>query len=56
MSYIMQVAVGRRDHLIVNGGDYPTPDGSAVNLGTGAGSSVLDVVRAATAAVGREFR
>jgi UDP-glucose 4-epimerase len=84
MPYIMQVAVGRRDHLTVHGGDYPTPDGTAVrdylhvvdlaeghlaaldhmdaidgavpvNLGTGTGSSVLDVVRAASAAVGREL-
>ena len=30
MPYIMQVAVGRRDHLTVHGGDYPTPDGTAV--------------------------
>ena len=29
MPYIMQVAVGRRDHLTVFGGDYPTPDGTA---------------------------
>jgi UDP-glucose 4-epimerase len=84
MPYIMQVAVGRRDHLTVHGGDYPTPDGTAirdylhvvdlaeghlaaldhldaidgavaVNLGTGTGSSVLDVVRAASAAVGRDL-
>jgi UDP-glucose 4-epimerase len=84
MPYIMQVAVGRRDHLTVHGGDYPTPDGTcirdylhvvdlaeghlaaldhldavdgavAVNLGTGTGSSVLDVVHAASAAVGREL-
>ena len=78
MPYIMQVAVGRRDHLTVHGDDYPTPDGTAVrdylhvvdlaeghlaaldhldaidgavppiNLGTGTGSSVLDVVRAAS--------
>jgi UDP-glucose 4-epimerase len=82
MPYIMQVAVGRRDHLTVNGSDYPTPDGTAVrdylhvvdlaeghlaaldhlddvdgavavNLGTGVGSSVLDVVRAAEHATGR---
>ena len=81
MPYIMQVAVGRRDHLTVFGDDYPTPDGTCirdylhvvdlaeghlaaldhldaidgavpVNLGTGTGSSVLDVVRAASAAVG----
>jgi UDP-glucose 4-epimerase len=84
MPYIMQVAVGRRDHLVVHGGDYPTPDGTAVrdylhvvdlaeghlaaldhldaldgavavNLGTGTGSSVLDVVRAASSAVGRDL-
>ena len=82
MPYIMQVAVGRRDHLTVFGDDYPTPDGTAVrdylhvvdlaeghlaaldhidqldgavavNLGTGIGSSVLDVVRAAAEATGR---
>jgi len=81
MPYIMQVAVGRRDHLTVHGDDYPTPDGTAVrdylhvmdlaeghlaaldridridravpvNLGTGVGSSVLDVVRAARTATG----
>ena len=28
MPYIAQVAVGRRDHLTVYGGDYPTPDGT----------------------------
>jgi UDP-glucose 4-epimerase len=84
MPYVMQVAVRRRDHLTVHGGDYPTPDGTAirdylhvvdlaeghlaalehlddiegavpVNLGTGTGSSVLDVVRAANAAVGRDL-
>lgn len=84
MPYVMQVGVGRRDHLTVHGGDYPTPDGTcvrdyvhvvdlaeghlaaldhldaidgavAVNLGTGTGSSVLDVVRAASEAVGRDL-
>jgi len=84
MPYIMQVAVGRRDHLVVHGGDYPTPDGTCIrdylhvvdlaeghlaaldhldavdgavpiNLGTGTGSSVLDVVRAASEAVGRDL-
>ncbi len=81
MPYLMQVAVGRREHLTVHGDDYPTPDGTpirdylhvvdlaeghraaldridvlegavAVNLGTGVGSSVLDVVAAARAATG----
>lgn len=28
--YIAQVAVGRREHLSVFGGDYPTPDGTGV--------------------------
>lgn len=28
MPYIAQVAVGRRDHLTVNGNDYPTKDGT----------------------------
>jgi UDP-glucose 4-epimerase len=84
MPYIMQVGVGRRDHLTVNGSDYPTPDGTAirdylhvvdlaeghlaaldhlddiegavaVNLGTGVGSSVLDVVHAAITATGRDI-
>jgi UDP-glucose 4-epimerase len=84
MPYIMQVAVGRRDHLTVFGDDYPTPDGTAVrdylhvvdlaeghlaaldridhvegavavNLGTGIGSSVLEVVHAAAEATGREI-
>ncbi len=30
MPYVSQVAVGRRDHLSVYGGDYPTPDGTGV--------------------------
>ena len=82
MPYIMQVAVGRRDHLTVFGDDYPTPDGTAirdylhvvdlaeghlaaldhidrftgaraVNLGTGTGCSVLDVVHTAAEVTGR---
>jgi UDP-glucose 4-epimerase len=82
MPFVMQVAVGRRDHLTIFGADYDTPDGTAirdylhvmdlaeghlaalrhmdeldgavaVNLGTGAGCSVLDVVRAAEQATGR---
>ncbi|MES2943617.1 MAG: UDP-glucose 4-epimerase GalE [Pseudomonadota bacterium] len=75
MPFISQVAVGRRDKLLVYGGDYLTPDGTAirdyihvmdlaeghvaalrylearsgmlaVNLGTGQGSSVLQVIKA----------
>ena len=30
MPFVSQVAVGRRDHLRVFGGDYPTPDGTCV--------------------------
>jgi UDP-glucose 4-epimerase len=82
MPFVMQVAVGRRDELVVFGDDYPTPDGTcirdyihvmdlaeghlaaldhlaelpgcrAVNLGTGHGASVLELVAAASRAVGR---
>jgi len=84
MPFIAQVAVGRREHLSVFGGDYPTPDGTGVrdyihvvdladghlaaldhardrpgchvfNLGTGRGTSVLELVRAFSAAAGREI-
>ncbi|WP_370893552.1 UDP-glucose 4-epimerase GalE [Janibacter sp. GXQ6167] len=84
MPFIAQVAVGRRERLSVFGGDYPTPDGTAVrdyihvmdladghvraleylgehpevavrawNLGTGEGTSVLQVVEAFADASGR---
>jgi UDP-glucose 4-epimerase len=83
--YIAQVAVGRRDRLIVHGDDYPTPDGTAErdyihvldlaaghvsalarldamersvdtwNLGTGRPTSVLEMLAAFSAAVGREL-
>jgi UDP-glucose 4-epimerase len=82
MPYVAQVAVGRRSHLNVFGGDYPTPDGTGVrdyihvvdlarghvaalrylerhagvatvNLGTGRGYSVLEMVRAFETASGR---
>lgn len=81
MPYITQVAVGKREKLLVYGGDYPTPDGTgvrdyihvvdlaaghvkameyarkhtgaeAINLGTGRGSSVLEVVHTFEAASG----
>ena len=84
MPFVMQVAVGRRDELVIFGDDYPTPDGTCIrdyihvvdlaeghraalehldelvgccpiNLGTGNGSSVLEVVAAASRAVGREL-
>ncbi|WP_456485262.1 UDP-glucose 4-epimerase GalE [Hydrogenimonas sp.] len=82
MPFISQVAVGRRDHLNVYGGDYDTHDGTgvrdyihvvdlakghlaalkalesgpqceAVNLGTGKGYSVLDMVKAFEKASGQ---
>jgi UDP-glucose 4-epimerase len=84
LPFVMQVAVGRRDHINVFGRDYPTSDGTpirdyvhvvdlahghlaaldaldaidgcrAVNLGTGIGHSVLEVIAAASSAVGREL-
>lgn len=81
MPFISQVAVGRRERLMVFGSDYPTVDGTGVrdyihvmdlaeghvaalekmgpgiasyNLGTGRGSSVLEVVKAFESAVGIE--
>ena len=82
--YIAQVAVGRRDHLRIFGGDYPTRDGTGVrdyidvndlaaghlaaldyaaghtgthvlNLGTGTGTSVLEMVAAYQEASGRKI-
>ncbi|MCY1542907.1 UDP-glucose 4-epimerase [compost metagenome] len=82
MPYVAQVAGGRREKLMVFGGDYPTPDGTGVrdyihvcdladghlaalvylrdqgrgmtvNLGTGRGYSVLEVVEAYQQASGR---
>ncbi len=82
MPYIAQVAVGRRKHLQVFGGDYPTPDGTGVrdyihvadladghvaavrrlltqpesftvNLGTGRGYSVLELLQSYERASGR---
>ncbi len=85
MPYIAQVAVGRRDKLLVFGGDYPTPDGTGVrdyihvedlaaghvaalarlgttddpvstwNLGTGHGTSVLELLHAFERACGHEL-
>lgn len=81
MPYVTQVAIGKLDHLNVNGDDYPTPDGTGVrdyihvvdlakghvaalkrletlkgldiyNLGTGKGTSVLEVVHAFEKATG----
>ncbi|MPY09621.1 UDP-glucose 4-epimerase GalE [Arthrobacter bussei] len=84
LPFVAQVAVGRREKVMVFGNDYPTPDGTGVrdyihvvdlaaghlaaldylvahggvhtwNLGTGNGSSVLEVLAAFSAAVGREI-
>lgn len=84
MPYVAQVAVGRRDHVDVFGGDYPTPDGTGVrdyihvvdladghtaalrrllstegsvtvNLGTGRGYSVLELIAAYSTASGRDI-
>ena len=75
MPHLAQVAAGKRDHLIIYGNDYPTPDGTAIrdyvhvmdiadahrlalehiddhpgirafNIGTGYGTSVLELVKA----------
>lgn len=82
--FVAQVAVGRREHVTVHGGDYDTVDGTGVrdyihvvdlaqghlaalerlatsggrhawNLGTGRGSSVLQVIAAFSRASGREI-
>lgn len=82
--FIAQVAVGRREKLMVFGGDYDTPDGTAQrdyihvmdlaeghvaaldylgahqgvfrwNLGSGLGSSVLEVLRSFEKAVGHSL-
>jgi UDP-glucose 4-epimerase len=73
LPFVAQVAVGKRDKVMVFGGDYDTPDGTGVrdyihvvdlaqghlaalehaqpgtvvyNLGTGAGVSVLEIIKA----------
>ncbi|MQA03958.1 MAG: UDP-glucose 4-epimerase GalE [Streptosporangiales bacterium] len=84
LPFTAQVAIGRRDKLVVFGDDYPTPDGTGVrdyihvldlaeghlaalehldefpganawNLGTGTGSSVLEVLHAFERAVGHQL-
>ena len=83
LPFVAQVAVGRREKVMVFGNDYPTPDGTGVrdyihvvdlaaghlaaleylgghsgvhrwNLGTGNGSSVLEVLAAFSAAAGKD--
>lgn len=82
LPFVAQVAVGRREKVMVFGNDYPTPDGTGVrdyihvmdlaaghlsalnyllthegvfrwNLGTGNGSSVLEVIQAFGEAAGK---
>ncbi|MBL8820732.1 MAG: UDP-glucose 4-epimerase GalE [Planctomyces sp.] len=81
---VLQVPLGKREHIKVFGTDYPTPDGTCIrdyvhtsdlasahilaigatesntaevyNIGTGAGYSVLDVIRAAESVVGKPIR
>jgi UDP-glucose 4-epimerase len=79
---VAQVAVGKRDEVMVFGNDYDTPDGTGVrdyihvsdlakghvaalkklkngadvyNLGTGRGTSVLEVIKAFEAAAGKSI-
>ncbi|MBG6179851.1 UDP-glucose 4-epimerase GalE [Arthrobacter sp. CAN_A1] len=83
LPFVAQVAVGRREKVMVFGNDYPTPDGTGIrdyihvvdlaaghlaaldyltthagvhrwNLGTGNGSSVLEVLAAFSTAAGHE--
>jgi len=84
LPFVAQVAIGRRDKLLIWGNDYDTPDGTGirdfihvvdlasghlsvlhhlkkpgvltVNLGTGSGSSVLEVIRTFEAVSGRSVR
>lgn len=84
LPYVSQVAVGKRDRVMVFGDDYPTADGTGVrdyihitdlarahvaalrhldhpdvykayNIGTGRGVSVLEIIKAFSAAVGRDL-
>lgn len=85
LPFVAQVAVGRREKVVVFGADYPTPDGTGVrdyihvmdlaaghiaalgflanqngvfrwNLGTGRGSSVLEVIEAFGEAAGQKVK
>jgi UDP-glucose 4-epimerase len=80
LPFVAQVAVGKREKVMVFGGDYATPDGTGVrdyihvvdlaqghlaalehtepgtaiyNLGTGAGVSVLEIIKAFEHAAGK---
>jgi UDP-arabinose 4-epimerase len=81
---VLRAAAGRESRILLNGGDYPTPDGTcvrdyvhvhdlarghvlavrsvleggitgAINLGTGRGTSLLEVVAAARRVTGRSI-
>lgn len=82
----LDVALGRREELVVFGNNYPTPDGTcvrdyihvadlarahvlslkrlehngpvclSVNLGTGKGSSIVEIIRAAETVTGKKIR
>jgi UDP-glucose 4-epimerase len=59
--YVAQVAIGQRAKVSVFGNDYNTPDGTGVrdyihiiiNLGTGRGHSVLEMIAAFETASGQ---
>ena len=83
LPFVAQVAIGKREKLLIWGNDYDTPDGTGirdfihvvdlasghlsvlrhlkqpgvltVNLGTGSGSSVLEVIRTFEAVSGRSI-
>jgi UDP-glucose 4-epimerase len=83
LPFVAQVAIGKREKLVIWGNDYDTPDGTGirdfvhvadlasghlsalshlkqpgvltVNLGTGSGASVLEVVRTFEAVSGRSI-
>lgn len=52
MPYVAQVAIGRRAHLCIFGGDYPTPDGTGVRDFI----HVMDLADGHLAALQRLFR
>jgi UDP-glucose 4-epimerase len=47
MPYFAQVAVGRREHLSVFGGDYPTPDGTVFAITSTSGPADVTSPRCA---------
>ncbi|GJN34204.1 hypothetical protein PR202_gb22848 [Eleusine coracana subsp. coracana] len=58
MPFVQQIAVGRRPSLTIFGNNYATKDGTgceAYNLGTGKGTSVLEIVNAFEKASGKKI-